>query len=51
MLKMNKNEIKYWVGFSFIPGIGRVRMSLLEIYFGRLESAWNASYSELKKRS
>lgn len=46
---MNTNEIKYWVGFSFIPGIGRVRLNQLETYFGNLESAWNAPAPELKK--
>lgn len=42
------NEIKYWIGFSLIPGIGRVKFSLLENYFGDLEKAWYASATELK---
>jgi DNA processing protein len=45
---VNKDELKYWVGFSFVPGIGRVRFSLLENYFGELEQAWHASAAELK---
>jgi DNA processing protein len=45
---VNQDELKYWVGFSFVPGIGRVRFSLLESYFGGLESAWHASAAELK---
>jgi DNA processing protein len=42
-------EIKYWVAFSNIPGIGRVRLGQLESYFGGLERAWQASTGELKR--
>ena len=42
-------ELKYWVGFNTIPGIGRVRFSQLESYFGSLENAWNAPAGELKR--
>jgi DNA processing protein len=45
---MNKKDLKYWVGFSFIPGIGRVRLNQLENHFGNLELAWNASAGELR---
>ena len=34
---MPKSDTKYWVGFSLIPGIGRVKLSRLESYFGDLE--------------
>jgi len=44
-----KEDIKYWVGFNSIPGIGRVRLSQLESYFTGLEQAWNASPGELKR--
>jgi DNA processing protein len=37
------------VGFSLIPGIGRVRLSLLESYFGDLASAWQAEPAELAR--
>ncbi len=40
--------LKYWVAFSSIPGIGRVRLTQLENYFGNLENAWKASPGELK---
>ncbi len=43
-----KEDIKYWVGFNSIPGIGRVRLSQLENYFGNLERAWKAPTGELK---
>lgn len=37
----------YWVGFSRIPRIGKVRLSRLEKYFGTLEEAWKAPENEL----
>jgi len=37
----------YWVGFSRIPRVGRVRLGRLEKYFGSLEDAWKAPESEL----
>jgi len=36
------------VGFSLIPGIGRVKLAQLENYFGNLENAWKASSAEFK---
>jgi DNA processing protein len=45
---LNK-DIKYWVGFNNIPGIGRVRLGQLESYFGNLELAWKAPLGELKR--
>ena len=46
---MNKKDIKYWVGFSLIPGIGRVRFAQLEKYFGNLADAWKAGLTDLKQ--
>jgi DNA processing protein len=43
-----KEDIKYWVGFNNIPGIGRVRLAQLEKHFGNLENAWKASAGELR---
>jgi DNA processing protein len=45
---LNK-DIKYWVGFNNIPGIGRVRLGQLESYFGNLELAWKAPLGEMKR--
>ena len=42
------NDLKYWIGFTKIPGIGRVRLTQLQDYFGDLESAWIASARSLK---
>jgi DNA processing protein len=41
-------DVKYWVAFNNIPGIGRVRLGQLESCFGGLEKAWHAPSSELK---
>lgn len=43
------NDVKYWVGFNNIPGIGRVRLGQLETYFSNLQSAWKASIGEMKR--
>ena len=45
----NKKDIKYWVGFNAIPGIGRVRFNQLEGYFDSLEDAWEAGPVELRQ--
>jgi DNA processing protein len=44
-----EEDVKYWVGFNNIPGIGRVRLTQLENYFGNLGSAWQAPIGELKR--
>ena len=41
-------ELKYWIAFNRIPGIGRVRYSLLLKHFGALEQAWPAGPGELR---
>jgi len=46
---MSKEDIKYWVGFSLISGIGRVRLTQLENYFTNLGNAWKANPAELKQ--
>jgi DNA processing protein len=46
---MTDKDLKYWVGFNLIPGIGRVKFSLMESYFGRMENAWKASVGSLKQ--
>jgi len=48
-LTMNTQDLKYYIGFSFIPGIGRVRFNQLESHFTNLENAWKAPASELKQ--
>jgi DNA processing protein len=48
-LKMTNQELKYWVGFSRIPRIGRVKLSRLENQFGTMEAAWQAAPAELSQ--
>jgi len=45
---VSNKDIKYWVGFSLIPGIGRVKLTQLENYFGSLKNAWQATPADLK---
>ena len=47
-MKASNKDIKYWVGFSLVPGIGRVKFAQLENYFGSLEAAWQAAPADLK---
>ena len=42
------NDLEYWVAFNRIPGIGRVRYSLLLKHFGALKQAWQANAAELR---
>jgi DNA processing protein len=44
---MTNQDLKYWVGFSLIPRIGRVKLSKLESQFGNMEEAWRAGPAEL----
>ena len=48
-LDIIKKDLKYWVGFSLISGIGRVRFGQLENFFHTLENAWKASPADLKQ--
>ncbi len=49
LVEMSNKDIKYWVGFSLIPGIGRVKLAQLENYFDSLEDAWQAVPVDLKR--
>jgi DNA processing protein len=46
---MNKSDLKYWVGFSLIPGIGSARGNRIVNYFDSMKNAWEASESELAR--
>ncbi len=45
---MDEVERKYWIAFSRVPRVGRVRATQLEEHFGSLERAWHATAGELK---
>ena len=42
------DDLKYWVAFHRIEGIGPKRFSSMETHFGSLEDAWNAERGELR---
>ena len=42
-----EQDLPYWIAFSRVPTVGRVRIGLLEERFGSLKAAWEASTSEL----
>ncbi len=46
---MTNKELQYWVGFNIVPGIGHVKFSQIENYFGKLENAWRAGSADLKQ--
>jgi DNA processing protein len=46
---MTNKELKYWVGFNIVPGIGRVKFSQLESFFGNIRNAWKAGPLDLKQ--
>jgi DNA processing protein len=45
---MSEQDLRYWIGFNKVPGIGAVRLQTLLDYFGDLEAAWRASTPELR---
>lgn len=45
------DDLKYWLAFSLIPGIGKVKFELLLKGFPNMEEAWRASARELKALS
>jgi DNA processing protein len=47
-MRTDPDQLRYLIGFTYVPGIGRVKLSLLQSYFGNLERAWNASVEELQ---
>jgi DNA processing protein len=42
-------DVKYWVGFNIVPGIGPARLKRLLDHFGDAESAWNGPPLELAR--
>jgi DNA processing protein len=42
-------DVKYWVGFNIVPGIGPARLQRLLDHFGDAESAWHAAPLELAR--
>lgn len=44
---MNDEDLKYWVAFHKIPGLGPIRFNMLEKHFGDLKTAWKADAKSL----
>ncbi len=42
------SDLRYWIGFQRVQGIGPVRLRALLDYFGNLETAWHASAVSLR---
>jgi DNA processing protein len=42
------DNLRYWVGFSKVPGIGPARLRALLDYYGQIELAWQANPGELR---
>lgn len=42
------DDLKYWVAFHGIDGMGPQRLNRIETYFGNLEDAWRARRGELR---
>lgn len=42
-----REDLRYWVGFNLVPGIGPKRFEALLKYFATADDAWHASAGEL----
>jgi DNA processing protein len=45
----DNSELKYWIGFTGVPGVGKARLMALRQHFGLLQDAWKAPASELAR--
>ncbi len=46
-MRTDPEQLRYLIGFSHVPGIGRVRLSFLRRQFGDLKKAWLAPLEDL----
>ncbi len=42
-------ELKYWLGFNLVKGIGPAKLQALRDYYGALDAAWQATPLQLEK--
>ena len=42
------DDLRYWIGFNRVSGIGPVRLRALQDYFGELGAAWRADPESLR---
>jgi len=43
------SDLKYWLGFNLVKGIGPTKLQALLDYFGTLDTAWRATELQLQK--
>ncbi len=43
------SELKYWLGFNLVKGVGPAKLQALRDYYGSLEVAWQANRAQLEK--
>ena len=46
---MSERDIRYWIGFNKVSGIGAARLQALLDYFGDLQTAWRAPVHDLRQ--
>lgn len=46
---MSERDIRYWIGFNKVSGIGAARLQALLDYFGDLQTAWRAPVYDLRQ--
>jgi DNA processing protein len=46
---MDMNDIKYWLGFNLVNGIGPAKLQALLDYYGDLGAAWQAPEDQLQR--
>ncbi|MCB9008004.1 MAG: hypothetical protein H6656_11670 [Ardenticatenaceae bacterium] len=42
------SDLKYWLGFNLVKGIGPAKVQALLDYYGSLDNAWQANEFELQ---
>ncbi len=43
------SDLKYWLGFNIVKGIGAAKLQALRDHFGSMEIAWRTDSAELKR--
>jgi DNA processing protein len=46
---VSQGDVRYWIGFNKVSGIGSARLQALLDYFGDLETAWQAPSHDLRQ--
>jgi DNA processing protein len=46
---VSERDVRFWIGFNKVPGIGAARVQALLDYFGELQTAWQAHTHDLRQ--